>query len=229
MNEVSLRRRQGELRIEAHFSLNHPWTVLFGPSGAGKSSILRMLAGLSAPDEGHIVLGGNTLLDTTRGFSIPPGRRAIGFVTQQAALFPHLRVSENVAFGIRHLPRKARATRIDEMLRLFGAEHLAQRRTPELSGGERQRVALARALAPSPRLLLLDEPLSALDGSSAQDILSRLMALDLRVLYVSHDLPEIWRIPAQVVLLHHGQVAATGPLQQVLANSRDRLLQQLGV
>jgi molybdate transport system ATP-binding protein len=224
MPDVSLRHRQGVFSLDVEFSFVQRWTVIFGPSGAGKSTILRVLSGLTTPDSGHIVVDGRVVLDTTKRFALPPGRRSIGFVTQQAALFPHLSVEENVAFGIRHLDRGARAARAAEMLSSFGAESLAQRKPAQLSGGERQRVALARALAPKPSLLLLDEPLAALDDASAQDILARLLALDLRVVYVSHDLAEIWRLPAGVVLLEAGRIAATGPLREVLAGHRDRLL-----
>lgn len=227
MFEVSLRHRQGSFALETEFSLANRWTVLFGPSGAGKSTVLRILAGLIAPQTGRITLAGKVVLDTAAGFSVPAGRRSVGFVTQQPALFPHLSVRENVAFGIRHLSRQPRAQRLMEMLRLFGAEALTDRRARDLSGGERQRVALARALAPAPHLLLLDEPLAALDAASAEDILTRLLTVDVRVLYVSHDLTEIWRMPAEVVLLDNGRVSGSGPLQQVLASHRDRLLRQL--
>lgn len=227
MPEISLRHRQGHFTMDTKFSLGSGWTVLFGPSGAGKSTILRILAGLVVPDQGSIAVDGKMLLDTARDINIPPARRSIGFVTQQPALFPHMTVAENVAFGLRHLDREARDGRVLSMLRLFGAESLADRRTPQLSGGERQRVALARALAPQPKLLLLDEPLGALDGASSQDILSRLLGLDMRVLYVSHDLAEIWHIPAEVVFLEKGKVTASGSLRQILAPHRERLLQQL--
>lgn len=227
MPDVVLRHRQGPFTLDAAFSLGDRWTVIFGPSGAGKSTILRLLAGLATPRDGRIVLDGTPLLDTATGLAIPPGRRSIGYVTQQAALFPHLTARENVAFGIRHRDARARAQRITEMLGLFGAEALADRRPAQLSGGERQRVALARALAPNPRLLLLDEPLAALDDASAHDILARLLALEVRVVYVSHDLTEIWRLPAEVVLLEAGRVAAAGPLQQVLAPHRERVLRLL--
>jgi molybdate transport system ATP-binding protein len=229
MPDVQIRHQQGHFTLDADFSLGSRCTVLFGPSGSGKSTILRILAGLIAPQQGRIALAGRTLLNTDQGIAVPPGRRSIGYVTQQSGLFPHLTARENVAFGIRHLEREVRDRRVLEMLRLFGAESLAHRRTPQLSGGERQRVALARAVAPAPDLLLLDEPLAALDDASSQDILSRLLALSTRVLYVSHDLAEIWRIPADVVFLEHGRVTATGPLQQVLAPHRERLLQQLGI
>jgi len=228
MSELRVRHRQGSFSLEAEFSLESPWTVLFGASGAGKSTLLRILAGLTTPDEGRIELGGRTVLDTEHGIATAAGHRGIGFVTQQTALFPHLSVRENVAFGIRGLSAEKRERRVREMLELFGAAALGDRRPLRLSGGERQRVALARALAPAPHLLLLDEPLAALDDASAQDILGRLLALDTRVLYVSHDLAEIWRVPANVVFLEKGRVTATGPLQRVLAGHRERLLQQLG-
>lgn len=227
MFEVILRHRQGGFFLEAAFLLEKRWTVLFGPSGAGKSTVLRILAGLVAPQNGRIRLAKRTLLDTDKGLAVPAGRRGVGFVTQQPALFPHLTVRENVAFGIRHLSREERSQRVIEMLTLFGAEHLADRSPKNLSGGEKQRAALARALAPAPELLLLDEPLGALDAASADDILARLLALDVRVLYVSHDLTEIWRMPAEVVLLDGGRVTATGPLHQVLAPHRIHLLQRL--
>jgi molybdate transport system ATP-binding protein len=227
MPDVAIRHRQGGFSLEVEFSLAQPWTVIFGPSGAGKSTILRILSGLTSPDSGRIALEGHTVLDTAKKLAIPPGHRSMGFVTQQAALFPHLTAEENVAFGIRHLDRVARAHRVAEMLSNFSAENLARRRPTQLSGGERQRVALARALAPRPNLLLLDEPLAALDDASAQDILARLLALDLRVVYVSHDLAEIWRLPASVILIEAGRIAATGPLREVLAAHRDRLLELL--
>lgn len=227
MPDVALRHRQGGFTLDVQFSLGQPWTVIFGPSGAGKSTILRILSGLTTPDSGRIEVDGRTLLDTAKKMVLPPDRRTIGFVSQQAALFPHLTAAENVSFGIRRLDRGARAVRVAEMLSSFGAEALAERRPTQLSGGERQRVALARALAPKPDLLLLDEPLAALDDASAHDILSRLLALDLRVVYVSHDLTEIWRLPASVIVLEAGRIAATGPLREVLAAHRDRLLQLL--
>ncbi|HEX3986516.1 MAG TPA: ATP-binding cassette domain-containing protein [Acidobacteriaceae bacterium] len=228
MLEARVRHHLGRFSLEAEFSLHSPWTVIFGPSGAGKSTLLRIVAGLATPDAGRITLAGRLLFDSEAGVSVPAGRRSVGFVTQQAALFPHLAACDNVAFGIRQLSRKERSRRVGEMLRLFGAEALADRKPAQLSGGERQRIALARALAPRPRLLLLDEPLAALDDPSGEEILDRLLTLDLQVVYVSHDLAEIWRIPAEVVLLENGRITVAGPLQQVLAPRREQLLRQLG-
>ncbi|HVT97125.1 MAG TPA: ATP-binding cassette domain-containing protein [Acidobacteriaceae bacterium] len=231
MADIEIRHRQGRFTLDASFSLPGAWTVIFGPSGAGKTTLLRVLAGLSCPTSGRIRFEGRTLLDTAANIDVPAGKRSIGFVTQQPALFPHLTARQNIAFGIQHLDRDRRTARVDEMLQLFGAESLADQPAPQLSGGERKRVALARALAPAPDLLLLDEPLAGLDDTSAHDILARLLSLQgsaqVRIAYVSHDLAEIWRLPAEVVCLESGCVTAVGPLQQVLASHRDRLLQQL--
>lgn len=224
---IAIRHRLGRFTLDAEFSVTQPWTVIFGPSGAGKTTLLRILAGLVEPASGRIHLADRTLLYSAKHISVPAGRRSIGFVTQQPALFPHLTARDNVAFGIRHLERDRRAARVGELLRLFGAESLADQPAPQLSGGEGKRVALARALAPAPDFLLLDEPLAGLDDASAHDILSRLLSLQVRVVYVSHDLAEIWRLPAEVVFLESGRVAAIGPLQQVLAPHREHLLQQL--
>ena len=227
MVEIRARHHQGGFTLDVACSITTQWSVIFGPSGAGKSTLLRILAGLAAPHTGRISVGPDLLLDTDAGVATPAGRRGIGFLTQHAALFPHLSASENVAFGLQHWTSDARHARITEMLRFFGAESLANRRPAQLSGGERQRVALARALAPNPKLLLLDEPLAALDDASAQDILARLLRLPTRIVYVSHDIAEIWPLPASVIVLENGRVAATGPLQQVLAPQRDRILELL--
>jgi molybdate transport system ATP-binding protein len=229
--DIEIRHRQGRFTLDASFSLPGAWTVIFGPSGAGKTTLLRVLAGLTSPTSGRIRFDERTLLDTTANINVPAGKRSIGFVTQQPALFPHLTTRQNIAFGIQHLDRDRRAVRVHEMLQLFGAESLADQPAPQLSGGERKRIALARAVAPAPDLLLLDEPLAGLDDTSAHDILARLLSLQasaqVRIVYVSHDLTEIWRLPAEVVCLESGRVTAVGPLQQVLASHRGQLLQQL--
>ena len=204
-----------------------PWTILFGPSAAGKSTLLRILAGLATPQQGRITLDGQTLLDTSRRILIPPGRRNIGFVPQRAALFPHRTVAENIAFGLRHLPQPERSLRVDEMLSLVDAQSLRDRKPERLSGGESQRIAIARALAPRPRLLLLDEPLAALDAAAKPQIIDCLRRSGIPILYVSHDLSEIWSLPAQTLLIESGRITAFGPLQQVLAPYRQRLLAQL--
>jgi molybdate transport system ATP-binding protein len=213
--------------LDVDFTLTHPWTVLFGPSAAGKSTLLRSLAGLVVPERGAVRLAGTTLFDSAARICLPPGRRAIGFVQQRPALFPHRTVAENIAFGLHALPARERHARVEEVLALLEIEPLRDRKPARLSGGEGQRVAIARAIAPRPRLLLLDEPLSALDAPAKPPILASLMRANIPVLYVSHDLAEIWNLPAHVLLMEAGRITASGPLRQVLAPQRASLLAQL--
>ena len=174
MINFSLDARRGSFHLQVECTFATDWTVIFGPSGAGKSTLLRLLAGLDQPISGRIALDGRALTETATGLRIPPGHRQTSLVSQQPALFPHLTAAANVAYGLRNLDRAARARRVDEMLDLVGATDLAARRPQDLSGGQAQRVALARALAPAPRLLLLDEPFSALDGVASDALLVRL-------------------------------------------------------
>jgi ABC-type Fe3+/spermidine/putrescine transport system ATPase subunit len=158
------------LRIECRFVSE--WTVLFGPSGSGKTTLLRVLAGLDAPQPGgpdtaRIALDDRRITDSSRRLAIPGALRRTSLVAQQPALFPHLSVAANIAYGLRQLDRAARAIRVEEMLEVVDGKDLLNRRPRDLSGGEAQRIALARALVPRPRLLLLDEPLSALDGAAS--------------------------------------------------------------
>ncbi|HTZ90421.1 MAG TPA: ATP-binding cassette domain-containing protein [Alloacidobacterium sp.] len=230
---ADMEHHAGTFGLRICFRLTSPWTVLFGPSGAGKSTILRILAGLVQPRNGKITMQNRVLLDVKRSVSIPAGRRKIGFVTQQPALFPHMTVRRNVAFGLRALSSDEVSQRIEEMLRLFRVEKLAERLPGELSGGEYQRVALARALAPEPKLLLLDEPFSGLDAELKESILNELTAWlaarGVPALYVSHDLVEAYQTAADVIVIEGGRLEIQGPVQQVLAARRERLLRQLGV
>ncbi|HVJ07615.1 MAG TPA: ATP-binding cassette domain-containing protein [Acidisarcina sp.] len=230
---AQLQSRLGSFSLRAEFSLWAPWTVLFAPSGAGKTSVLRLLAGLTRPDRGSVLFRGNTLVNTAQGIFLPPGLRSIGFVTQQSALFQHMSVAENVAFGLRKLPLAERQRRVEAMLSLLQAESLANRRPAQLSGGEQQRVALARALAPEPQMVLLDEPFSALDATLKERVLPRLAAwLDERnipAFYVSHDLAEAFQTAAEVIVMHEGVVVAQGSADEVLAEERNRLLRNLHI
>lgn len=230
---AKIEHRVGTLDLRASFQLDKPWTVLFGPSGAGKSTILRILAGLMVPTNGTITLQNRVLLQTDAAILLPPGRRGIGFVAQQPALFPHVNVHRNIAFGLQAMDSSQRQQRVDEMLKLFRIEALAARMPAELSGGERQRVALARALAPQPSLLLLDEPFSGLDALLKESILSELtswlQARTLPALYVSHDVAEAYQTAAEVIVMENGRIEQQGPVQDVLASRRQHLLQQLGV
>ena len=224
--DVELRRR--EFRLEAHFELGPGWTVLFGPSGSGKTTLLRILSGLLTPDRGRIALGGRVLANTAARVNVPPGERRIGFVTQQAALFPHLTGRANVAFGLCGVSRDTCEQRVTEMLELFDATSFADRRPVALSGGEQQRIALARALAPQPELLLLDEPFAAMDLATKSAIVEKLHASGVPVLYVSHALADAWQMDADAIVMEAGRVEAQGPAREVLAAHRERLLEQLG-
>ena len=187
---------------------------------------------MSSPSRGEIALDRDALTNTARGIQLKPGKRRLAFVAQQAALFPHLAVASNVRYGIRE-PNVARAMQIvEEMLALVGATELANRRPRDLSGGEAQRVALARALAPQPRLLLLDEPFSALDGAASDALLTRLRpwltAHTVQTVLVTHDATDAYTADAEVALLRDGRMVAQGPASVVLASERARILSRLG-
>jgi ABC-type sulfate/molybdate transport systems ATPase subunit len=227
----SLDSRRGSFHLQVECTFASDWTVIFGPSGAGKSTLLRLLAGLDHPTRGHIALDGRPLTETVSGLRIPPGHRQISLVSQQPALFPHLTAAANVAYGLGRLDRPAHARRVDEMLDLVGATELATRRPQDLSGGQAQRVALARALAPAPRLLLLDEPFSALDGVASDALLVRLQSWlresKVQTVVATHDATDALAISAEVLLLRDGRLTALGPASEVLASERERLLGRL--
>ncbi len=227
--EAAIEYQRNSFSLRAQFALHSNWTVLFGVSGAGKTTLLRILAGLTQPASGSISLGKTPLLDTGRKLFAPPGQRNIGFVLQQAALFPHLTAEENIAFGLDQWTRDAREARLEELLHLFEIEPLTRRKPKQLSGGERQRVALAQALAPKPQLLLLDEPFNALDSMARTAIIEKLRTTGVPVLYVSHDLADAWQINADALLLETGHITAQGPARTILAPQREQILTQLGV
>lgn len=194
-------------------------TALFGPSGSGKTTLLRCVAGLERADGGRLVVDGGTWQDGER--FLPTHQRPLGYVFQEASLFPHLNAADNMRFGLRRTPPAERRVGWDEVVDLMGIGHLLARFPDALSGGERQRVALARALLTSPRLLLMDEPLSALDHARKQEILPYLERLhdelDIPVLYVSHSPDEVARLADHVVLMESGRVVASGGLRDTLA------------
>jgi molybdate transport system ATP-binding protein len=226
-------RRQEGLHLRVEFCLTARRSVLFGASGAGKSTLLRLLAGLLRPAQGVIVVGGVTVTDIAAGVAVAAGRRGIGYLTQEPALFPHLSAENNIAYGLHGLGRDARRERVAAMLALFSLESLARRMPARLSGGERQRVALARALAPGPRLLLLDEAFAGLDAPLRETTTAALeQYLQTRattLLSVSHDVAEVYASGAEVLLLEDGRITQQGPSQEVLAPQRERLLRLLGV
>jgi len=231
MLEFLIKAQRGRFRLEVDSRFRSGWTVVFGPSGAGKSTILRILAGLEIPDEGRIVFDGETLTDTATNRNVRPGRRRTGLVAQNPALFPHLNAASNVAYGLATLDSRARVNRVHEMLELADAKGLANRLPRDLSGGEAQRVALARSLAPLPRLLLLDEPFSALDGAASDSLLSRLQQWTtdhgVQAVLVTHDATDAFAAGAEVALLREGSMYAQGPAAEVLGHERQRMIDRL--
>lgn len=195
-------------------------TALFGPSGAGKTTVVRLLAGLDRPDRGRIVCGDEVLLDTERGIFLPPHRRRVGQVFQEGVLFPHLSVRGNLLYGRFFTKPAERRIAFDPVVKVLGLEHLIDRQPAGLSGGERQRVALGRALLASPRLLLLDEPLAALDSARKQEILPFIERLrdefGIPIVYVSHAVEEVVRLARTVVRIEAGRSVATGTPTEVL-------------
>jgi molybdate transport system ATP-binding protein len=208
-------------------------TIVFGPSGAGKSTLLDCIAGLLKPDSGRIEIGGEVLLDVERRVDVPPAKRKIAYVFQSLALFPHMTVEQNVAYGLADLPAPQRASRVKTMLEAFRVQQLAKRKAHEISGGEQQRVALARSLATSPLVLLLDEPLTALDEGLKKSIMEDLRkwnaAQNIPILYVTHSRPEVDALGERVIVLDQGKIISTGTPHEVLdAPRRSSLAQASG-
>ncbi len=199
--------------------------VLFGPTGSGKTTLLRAVAGLDRPDAGSISFGGEVWFDSAAGVHVPPQLRRVGFVFQDFALFPHLSARGNVAFGLGGLRLDERGGRVEETARLLRIEHLLDRRPAGLSGGERQRVALARALAPRPRLLLLDEPLSALDAPTRERLRGELRALlhhlGIPSILVTHDRVEALALGDRMAVLVEGAVRQVGEVDRVFGAPAD--------
>jgi len=221
-----VRRVHPGLTIDATIRLGDEIGVLFGPSGAGKSTLLRLIAGLARPDDGRVELAGETLFDAARRVDVPLRRRRIGMIFQDDLLFPHLDVAGNVGFGLKGAGRPERARRVEEVAALCGVSALLGRGIATLSGGERQRVGLARALAPRPRLLLCDEPVSALDLPGRRRLLDRLRGVQqaegIPILYVTHSPAEAVTLGTRLFLLEAGRVVAEGPPADVLARAGGR-------
>jgi molybdate transport system ATP-binding protein len=196
-------------------------TVLFGHSGSGKTTLLRAIAGLERHAGGRLEVNGETWQDEDAKLFVPTHRRALGYVFQEASLFPHLSVQGNLDFARKRAPADGSEQLMAQVLSLLGISHLLERRATALSGGERQRVAIARALLARPRLLLLDEPLASLDARRKEEVLPYLERipeeLEIPMLYVSHSMAEVARLADHVVLLEAGQVLASGPAAAVLA------------
>ncbi|MBV7527295.1 MULTISPECIES: molybdenum ABC transporter ATP-binding protein [Pseudomonas] len=196
-------------------------TALYGHSGSGKTTCLRCIAGLERADQGFVQVNDEIWQDSDNRIFVAPHKRALGYVFQEASLFPHLSVLANLAFGLKRIPKPQRRVDMAHATELLGISHLLDRHPQHLSGGERQRVGIARALLTSPKLLLMDEPLAALDAQRKGEILPYLQRLhdelDIPVLYVSHSQDEVARLADHIVLLSNGKALASGPIGQTLA------------
>lgn len=222
--EVRIRKRfpdpSGSFLLNVHLRALAGFTILFGASGAGKTTLLDCIAGLTLPDEGRITLGGEAVYDSAAKQNTPAWKRRIGYVLQDLALFPHLTAEENVEYGLQNLDAADRRTRSREMLKAFRIEHLRERRPAQISGGERQRVALARALVTEPRVLLLDEPLVALDRPTRSLIIADLRRWNqnyrIPILFVTHSIEEVFALGAEVIVLDAGKIVAQGQPEDVM-------------
>ncbi len=206
-------------------------TIVFGASGSGKTTLLRAVAGLAIPQDGRIAVGDTVFFDSARGINRAVQARRVGYVFQHLALFPHLSVRDNIAYGLAGLEAAASRQRIEQIADAFRIAHLLDRKPAETSGGERQRTALARALVTDPRVLLLDEPLSALDYATQSRIMADLRAWNearqLPVLYVTHSYREVFTLGTRVIVLEHGRVLADGTPQDVMEAPATEVVAQL--
>lgn len=233
--EVRIRRQliseEGTFELDVAFTAPKGITILFGPSGAGKTTLLDCTAGLVNPDDGRIVAGARVLLDSASGINLPATHRKIGYVFQDLALFPHLTVEANVAYGLAQVPTEERKQRVASTLESLGISKLRTRRPAELSGGERQRVALARAIVTQPSILLLDEPLAALDlpvrTKIADDLRRSIQALPIPVLYVTHSREEVFMLGERMLLIERGRIIAEGTPHQVMSAPRSETIARL--
>jgi molybdate transport system ATP-binding protein len=218
--EKQLRSREGDFLLDVACEVPPGFTILFGASGAGKTTLLDCLAGLTTPDTGSISIGDRFLFDSSLRTNVPTALRRTGYVFQNLALFPHMTVKENLAYGIAHLPHKERVSRVTSLLDAFRISHLARRKAAHISGGESQRVALARTLVTDPEFLLMDEPLAALDAPTKARIIDDLRgwnrAHGIPILYVTHSREEVFALGERVIVLDGGRVLAQGTPHEVL-------------
>ena len=219
--KASFKRQLGDFLLDVDLDLpGQGVTAIFGPSGSGKTTVLRCMAGLERAPGGCLVVNGQVWQDEARGVFKPVHTRPLGYVFQQAHLFDHLSVAGNINYGLSRIPASERKVSLERAIELLGLQKLLERWPAKLSGGERQRVAIARALACSPQLLLLDEPLAALDMQRKAEVLPYLeqlhSTLHIPVLYVSHALDEVARLADHMVLLDAGRVVASGPVQDLM-------------
>jgi molybdate transport system ATP-binding protein len=217
---VQVRKRLADFTLDVSFDATAGITIVFGESGSGKTTLLRSVAGVTRPDAGRIAIAEHVLFDSEAAIDVPPPRRRVGFVFQQLALFPHLTARDNIAYGLAHLLAGERDARIDAIARSFRIAHLLGRRPAQISGGERQRVGLARSLVGDPEVLLLDEPLSALDHATQSRIIEDLLrwneAREIPVLYVTHSQRESYALGRRMLLIEEGRITADGQPQHVM-------------
>src|SRR3954452_4456548 len=224
MIEIVVRHRLGAFVLDAAFAAEGGLTALFGRSGSGKTSLVNIIAGLIRPERGRVVVNREMLTDTERGLFVPPKKRRVGYVFQEGRLFPHMTVRQNLLYGRWFAPRNIRESgrpgEIDHVIELLGIGGLLGRRPANLSGGEKQRVAIGRALLARPRLLVMDEPLAALDKARKAEILPYIERLrdeaGVPIVYVSHAIAEVARLATTLVVLSEGRVAAVGPTASVM-------------
>ncbi|MBO0750858.1 MAG: molybdenum ABC transporter ATP-binding protein [Bradyrhizobiaceae bacterium] len=221
--EVDVTHQLGAFSLDVRFTSEGRLTALFGQSGSGKTSLINIISGVIRPDRGRVVIDGTALVDTANGIFVPTWRRRIGCVFQEGRLFPHLTVRQNLTFGRRFRSALEHEVRLDTVVKLLDIADLLQRRPGALSGGEKQRVAIGRAFLSAPRLLLMDEPLAALDEARKEEIEPYIETLrdeyDIPIVYVSHSLKEVSRLANAVVVLNRGQVVATGDPAEVLSRA----------
>jgi molybdate transport system ATP-binding protein len=199
MLDIQVIKQQGGFQLDVAFkTANTGITVLFGPSGAGKTSVINMVAGLTRPDRGRIVVQDRLLFDSKYGVDLPPEKRSIGYIFQDGRLFPHLTVQRNLTHGMKLTPRSRRYVEFNQVVDLLGIAHLMNRRPAGLSGGEKQRVAIGRALLTSPRLLLMDEPLASLDLGRKSEVIPFIAklpaAFSIPIIYVTHSAGEVMQL-----------------------------------
>lgn len=222
---VAIAAERGPFRLDVAFEAPPGITLLFGASGSGKSTVLAAIAGLVRPTRGRVALGSDVWFDAESGIDQPAHRRGVALVFQSLALFPHMTALGNVAYGMSGRPREARGARARALLERFRVAHLADRRPRTFSGGEAQRVALARAFAMDPRVVLLDEPFSAMDrdlrGALVRDLRRSAVELGVPFVHVTHDRAEARALADRVVVLEQGAVIAQGALDDVLPRRRD--------
>jgi molybdate transport system ATP-binding protein len=213
----------GKFVLDAAFTSDRGVTALFGRSGSGKTSIIRIIAGLSRPGQGRIVFDGDVLVDTKKGIFVPKHKRRFGYVFQEGRLFPHLTVQQNLNYGRWFTPKSRRSDDLSKIVDLLGIGAILDRRPGKLSGGEKQRVAIGRALLSSPRMLLMDEPLAALDDTRKIEIFPYLESLrdemNIPIIYVSHSASEVARLADRVIVMSEGKVAMTGTAADVLSQT----------